>query len=239
MPDAELTLAYPGVRVRDDVYALHGHYLDMHMTVPRLESILGSFFARSMLGRSNGGPTSADEYERALGPLYALAYALAQGQGGKANRGHTSISRTIWERANRDTGRGGPAALLLSRVAIPAGVAVLNRAGLGPYSSELTGVELRRAGLRAMADVVRTLRIDADHVIFGHTHRPGPLADDDPDDCWLMPGGTRLWNTGSWYRERVLSGTNAPQSPYWPGGAIYVHDSGPPEVVNLLAGVTL
>ena len=239
LPGSELTLAYPGVWVRDDVYALHGHYLDLHMTVPRLESILGGLFARSMLGRSNGGPTSADEYERALGPLYALAYALAQGLGGKANKGHTSISRVIWERANQDGGRGGPARLLLSRVAIPAGVAALNRAGLGPFSPELTGVELRRSGLRAMADVVRRLGIEANHVLFGHTHRPGPLQRDDPDDCWLMPEGTRLWNTGSWYREQVLSGTDDPDSPYWPGTLTYVRDSGPPELVNLIRDIRL
>lgn len=29
-----VSLAYPGVWVRDDVYATHGHYLDRHLTIP-------------------------------------------------------------------------------------------------------------------------------------------------------------------------------------------------------------
>jgi hypothetical protein len=32
MPDCEVTLAYPGLRLRPDVYATHGHYLDCHNT---------------------------------------------------------------------------------------------------------------------------------------------------------------------------------------------------------------
>ena len=46
MPDVELTLAYPGLRLRPDVYATHGHYLDLHLTVPRLESIAASAMGR-------------------------------------------------------------------------------------------------------------------------------------------------------------------------------------------------
>src|SRR3954447_26622131 len=36
MPGCEVELAYPGVRLRPQTYATHGHYLDAHMTVPRL-----------------------------------------------------------------------------------------------------------------------------------------------------------------------------------------------------------
>src|SRR4051794_33695794 len=42
MPDVSLTVAYPGLRLREDVYATHGHYLDLHLTIPRLESIAAS-----------------------------------------------------------------------------------------------------------------------------------------------------------------------------------------------------
>ena len=41
MPDTEVVLAYPGMRLRPDVYATHGHYLDVHLTMPRLESVVG------------------------------------------------------------------------------------------------------------------------------------------------------------------------------------------------------
>ena len=30
-------LAYPGVWLRPDVYATHGHYVDLHITVPSFE----------------------------------------------------------------------------------------------------------------------------------------------------------------------------------------------------------
>ena len=46
MPDCEVTLSYPGLRLRPDVYATHGHYLDLHLTVPRLESIAASGMGR-------------------------------------------------------------------------------------------------------------------------------------------------------------------------------------------------
>ena len=161
LPDSEITLAYPGVRVRDDVYALHGHYLDMHMTVPRLEAILGMFFARSMLGRQNGGPTTPDEYERALGPLYALAYALAQGLGGKANRGHTSISRVIWERANRDDGRGGAAGAAALARGDPGGGRRAEPRRAGPVLARAHGrraAPLRPARARRRGDHARHRR---------------------------------------------------------------------------------
>ena len=68
---------------------------------------------------------------------------------------------------------------LLGRVTIPGAVAALNGLGLGPFRATLTGEELRRSGLLAMARVAEVLAPGAEHVIFGHTHRPGPLPDDD------------------------------------------------------------
>ena len=65
--------------------------------------------------------------------------------------------------------------MLVGGIAIPGGVAVLNRLGLGPFNPVLSGEELRRAGLLAMSRVAETLAPGAEHVIFGHTHRPGPL----------------------------------------------------------------
>jgi len=44
-------------------------------------------------------------------------------------------------------------------------------------------------GMRAMARVVKTLGIEADHVVFGHLHHPGE---------WTSDGGTRFINTGTW-----------------------------------------
>ena len=60
----------------------------------------------------------------------------------------------------------------------PLAVAALNRAGLGPLRAEISGTELRRAGLRAMGEVAARLGLGESYVVFGHTHRSGPLPRD-------------------------------------------------------------
>jgi hypothetical protein len=109
---------------------------------------------------------------------------------------------------------------------------------MGPFSADISGPELRRSGLRAMADVVRGLGVEADHVLFGHTHRAGPL-DGDERDLWELPGGPRLWNTGTWFYESVFLGADARESPYWPGTVVTLEDEGPPRIDNVLRGVDL
>ena len=241
LPGSEVVLAYPGLHLREDVYALHGHYLDLHMVVPRLEAVLGRVMAKRMLGRDVRFAGVSD-YERAVGPLYALSYNLAQGGGddggGRAAGRLSNLSRDVWARAHAN-GSSALGAFLIGRVAIPAGVAALNLAGLGPFSAELSGERLRTAGLEGLAEAIGNLGVDADHVIFGHTHRHGPLPGEEDEPGWRTPGGTRLWNTGSWFLESVLVGDRRSESAYWPGGVIYVHDSGPPEPVNVLREVDL
>jgi hypothetical protein len=83
-----------------------------------------------------------------------------------------------------------------------------------------------------MEEVVRNHGIEAAHVIFGHTHRSGPL-DGDVEGWWLR-GGTRLTNTGSWIYEPVFAPRQDGRNPYWPGHVAYVRDEGPPELVGLL-----
>jgi hypothetical protein len=86
-----------------------------------------------------------------------------------------------------------------------------------------------------MGEVVRRLGIDARHVIFGHTHRAGPL--DGDLEGWTLPGGARLHNTGSWLHEEVfLGGLRDPRNPYFPGGVTFVGDEGPPRTRNVLDG---
>jgi hypothetical protein len=113
-------------------------------------------------------------------------------------------------------------------VAFPVFVAVLDRIGLGPLRADVSGPELRRAALRAFAEVLDRLEVDAAHVLFGHTHRAGPLPGDDPAE-W-----GRLLNTGSWVYEPGYLGEHPSESPYRPGFAAIVGDAGPPELVNLL-----
>ena len=84
-----------------------------------------------------------------------------------------------------------------------------------------------------MGEVVRRLELDAEHVLFGHTHRAGPLPGDDPDE-WVAPGGARLHNAGTWIHERFLVGERRADSPYWAGGAIRVEEGRPPAQRRLL-----
>jgi hypothetical protein len=231
LPGAEVTLAYPGLRLRDDVYATHGHYLDAHLTMPRLEAIAAHTMVR-ITGR-NGRRRSAADYEAALSPLYAFYSGLAQGATASALRRGGSASRAVWGRMNDGDG-GRLARVLLGRVAIPGGVAALNGLGVGPFAADISAAELRRAGLRSMATVADNLGVEAAHVLYGHTHRAGPLPGDDLAE-WRSPRGTRLWNTGNWYREPALTGPpTSRRNPYEAGYLVRVRDEGDPKLENVL-----
>jgi hypothetical protein len=229
---AALDLAYPGIWLDDGVYATHGHYLDRHVTIPSFER-LGS----GALGRLVGAPAdraaTPDDYEVALAPMYALLDAVAArvADGRAASPGNASAR--AWRRLSGDGARpwrtralGG--AFLLS-------IAALNRAGFGPLKADLSGVELRRASLRAMGEVVAHLGIDARHVIFGHTHRSGPHPDDDLAE-WRLPGGGGLLNTGCWVYESMYLDRHW-GNPYWPGAGAVLDAGREPRFVRLLQGV--
>ena len=119
-------------------------------------------------------------------------------------------------------------------------VAALNRAGLGPLRADISPGELRRAGLRAMGEVAVRLGLDESYVVFGHTHRAGPLPRDRQIE-WqggrqsgVAAGSMRLVNAGCWiYDAAFLTGVPG-ESPYWPGSCVLVEDSGPPLLRRLL-----
>ena len=226
---ADVSLAYPGLWLRDDVYATHGHYLDVHLTVPRMECVFASAVGR-VAGIRPEDFATPDDYEAALSPIYALAQSLVQrrdGAPGHARRQPVAVDLRPLHR--RRASRDGRSAAWRS----PPRWRPSTRAGLGPFRSDISAVELRRAGLRAMGEVVRRLGIEAEHVIFGHTHRAGPL--DGDVEGWTLPGGTRLHNTGSWLHEYVFLGNHQdPSNPYFPGWVTYVRDEGPPEKKNVL-----
>jgi hypothetical protein len=235
MPDSELTIAYPGVWLRDDVFATHGHYLDAHLTVPRVECLVAAGVERFGTRVGPAGPTSASDYEAIVAPIYALSHALAQNARAHPATRRNNLSRHVWSMATG--GNGGTAArlrsALIGRAAIPAAIAAINAAGLGPFKPDISAEELRRAGLAAIGEVVRRLEIDADHVIFGHTHRAGPLPHDPAGD-WLLPGGAQLTNSGSWIDEDVFLDGNGAANPYWPGRVVWLDESGPPRLTAAL-----
>jgi hypothetical protein len=117
--------------------------------------------------------------------------------------------------------------------ALPIGVGVLNRLGIGPVKADLSPAQLRRSGVRATVEAAYRLRVGAAHVIAGHTHRAGPFSFDDEEE-WTLEGGGRLTNSGCWVYEDIFVRDGA-ASPYWPGCLVEVGDDGPPRLVRVLA----
>lgn len=235
MPDCEVFLAYPGLRLRDDVYATHGHYLDLHMAVPTLETIAVSAFAR-IEGHDADELSTPDEYEAVLAPIYSLVYSAVQGRREAVRPLASGASVRMWGHMHpeSDDRVARLRALALRRGLIPAVTSLLNAAGLGPFQTEISGPALRQAGIRAMARVVDQLRIDARWVIYGHTHRAGPLPG---EGDWLTATGARLVNCGAWTWAPQLASGSEGQGPYWPGGMVIVDEDGPPRLVRVLENV--
>lgn len=227
---ARVTLAYPGIWLRDDVYAIHGHYLDRHTTVPTFERLSAGVMGR-VVGPLPERDARPDDYERALAPIYAWSYTLAQ-HADEGATGTQGVSVRVWRTLAGDGHR--PLRRRALAALFPLGVAAINRAGIGPVRADISGAALGRAGVRAMGEAVDRLGITAAHVIFGHTHRAGPRPTDNPAD-WTSASGTRLHNTGCWVYERHFLGATPYESPYWPGIAIRVDDDGsPPQHLRLL-----
>jgi hypothetical protein len=229
---ATLDVAYPGVWLAGGVYATHGHYVDRHSTVPSFERLSAGALGR-VLGDRAEDISAPDDYEVVLAPIYALLDAVAARTPDGRGPSHAHASTRAWRALAGDGDR--PLRRKLLAGAFPLGVGALNRAGIGPFRADVSGPELRRAGLRAMREVLARLGVHAEHVIFGHTHRGGPLPADDPAD-WALPGGGRLWNTGSWVFERAWTSAG-PGGPYWPGGVVELDDDGPPRRAGLLDGL--
>lgn len=226
-------VAYPGVHLRDDVYATHGHYLDPHGTVPTFERLAAGVMSR-IAGPVPGPHATTEDYERILAPLYAWIHASAQrattdGLGAGAGR-----AGKAYELLQGDGHR--PVRQRLLTAIFPLGIRGINLLGVGPVSSDLSGDALRRNALEAMTAVLERLNVTAEHVIFGHSHRAGPLPADDVAE-WRTPGGTLLHNSGSWVHEPAFTNAAGAASPYFPGSAIVVGDDGPPELLRLLTAV--
>jgi predicted phosphodiesterase len=228
---AAVRAAYPGAWLREDVYATHGHYSDRHNTVPILER-LGAAVMTQIVPEPAGGPSSAEDYEATLGPMYAFVDAVAARRRPRFySDGRDTVQVKAWRQLTsqerRSTGR------IALKAAFPVAVAALNRAGLGPLRADVSGTALRQGGLRGFAEVVERLKIPAAYVIFGHTHRAGPLPND-PSSEWRAPVGAKLHNAGSWLLERSFLGARPEQSPYRPGFGVVVREEGDPELMGLL-----
>jgi hypothetical protein len=226
---ARVRFDYPGVWLREDVYAQHGHYLDRHTTTPAFERVAAGLMAR-FLNLPFSEMAEANDYERLLAPIYAWMFA---------------ISQTSKREIDASDGGGSARALKLIResrgakgLAVQAGLrsllGSLNLARLGPFSPDLSPAMLRRSSLVAYGKVLETLNLRPHYALFGHSHRAGPLAGDDRSE-WVVGGGIELFNTGCWVHESPDFMSEEPaDNPYRPGFAVELDDTGPPRLVNLL-----
>ncbi len=259
---ARVQFAYPGLWLRPDVYAMHGHYLDCHLTVPTIERLSVGVMSR-LMGRPASTFERVGDYEAVTAPMYAWRHAVARDAiAGDALNGMGTVH--AWRalsgsdgagRNARNGARAGPRARLAAIGAslrtralvrgFPLAVAALNRAGLGPLNAEVSSGELRGAGLRAMREVAARLGLGDAYVVFGHTHRAGPLPGDDASE-WIGAhratagatrsgsSGARLVNVGCWTYDSIFLTRKSGESPYWPGTCALIGDTGPPELRRLL-----
>jgi hypothetical protein len=227
---AKLEIAYPGVWLRPDVYATHGHYMDCHMSLPRLECIAAAATMRAF--GPPPSPAGPADYERVLRPIYGLSYAMAQT---RLARRAARPSERAWQRISSTNGNGSRVRRAALRAAIgggiPAGIWGLNRLLRAGFDADLSPGAISRSGVSASTELASRLQLGAAHMITGHTHRGGPWED---ESGWPLPGGGRLHNTGSWVFADAFHHAGSPPGPYWPGTATWLDEEGPPRRVRLL-----
>ncbi len=176
---ASLSAAYPGLWLRPDVYATHGHYLDCHLSIPTMER-LGIGMTARVQSRPTDAFATVGDYEAVTAPVFAWIDAVArQAPTGSTLNGQSTVR--VWRALAGERGETAIGFDLRARAlagAFPFAIAALNRAGIGSFQADISTAELRRAGLRAMGEVAARLGLGDAHVIFGHTHRAGSLPGD-------------------------------------------------------------
>lgn len=218
---ARLEIAYPGIWLREDVYATHGHYMDAHLDLPRAECLAAATMIRL------AGPlphrTAPADYERVLRPIYGFAYGLAQ---------MMQVKRRSDERAwkvlsGQATGLGARAA----RAGFPVAIRGLNALLRAEFQADVSTPAIFRSGVEAAVELAVRLGVDDVQVITGHTHRAGPATDEAE---WPLPRGGRLYNTGSWVFASAFHQPGTPPNSYWPGTVTWLDEDGPPRQIDLL-----
>jgi len=226
---ASFSLAYPGLYAREDVWVTHGHYLDCHMRIPTIECLSAAATMR-MVG-AIPDPAIPEDYERAIGPIYGFSWGFAQARGPDRIGRQARPTAAAWRRLSDN--RSPIRSRLLGTVAFPLAAHGLGRALGRRFDTDISVENISRAGLEAIREALGRLGVDSEYVVYGHTHRPGPLPADNPGD-WRLPNGTRIYGTGCWTYTPGLCGPNARQSKFWPGVVTWVGDEGPPVRQELL-----
>jgi 3',5'-cyclic AMP phosphodiesterase CpdA len=228
---AQLRIAYPGLWLREDVYAIHGHYMDAHLPVPRAECLAIATLVR--LSQPVPDEARVADYERVVRPLYGFAYGVAQARR-TPSRPRRNPSEAAWRVLTANDGvlgRGRRLRRSALRNGFPVGLWAVNRLLRSEFEADISSAGIFQGGLTAATELARRLRLEGVHLITGHTHRGGPT---DEEAEWPLAGGGRLHNTGSWVFSPAFQIPDDPHNPYWPGTVTWVEDSGPPRRAQLL-----
>jgi predicted phosphodiesterase len=145
MGATDLVLAYPGLWLRSDVYATHGHYLDCHNDVRTFECLARALVERLTRAPRNGYRTP-DDYEAVLAPVYKAIYRIAQSRRLRSAARLGKAGVRWWERLNGYRGPGrrpgvGAMAQVVDRLGIDAEYVLfghLHRAGSWPTEGGTT-----------------------------------------------------------------------------------------------------
>lgn len=228
---ARLRIAYPGIWLRDDVYATHGHYMDAHLTLPRPECL-----AVATLIRIRGPlprPAAPSDYERVLRPIYGFSFGIAQARASipDPSRPPGEAAWRVLTGRRRSAGPGRRLRAASARAAFPAGVWAVNRLLRAEFDTDISPEAIFAAGVEAAREMAARLQLDGTHVITGHTHRAGP---DEDEAAWPLPGGGNLHNTGSWVFASAFHRPGVPPNAYWPGTVTWLENDSPPRRVRLL-----
>jgi UDP-2,3-diacylglucosamine pyrophosphatase LpxH len=150
MAGARVRLVYPGVWLRPDVYATHGHYLDCHSAARTFECRARAVTER-LLRVPRDGYRSPDDYEAVLAPIYQLIDWSVRMRGVRTAAHAAKALIRRWEQPRADrSARVRPGVAAMSQVARNLGVEArhvvfghLHRSGR--WDTE-AGIELVNAG---------------------------------------------------------------------------------------------
>jgi hypothetical protein len=256
-PGVEADFAYSYVLLdaaSGPVLAMHGHYLDLHLASPaeRLLALVEQAVAAYRMEALRPG---FDLYEAALRPQNELLYWIGQSPAG------AQVQSELWRRLRGDK-RHVPRGLLArvrriaARRALRAAEALAGAAARQltqrVLKGDVTNVSPARdtnvdEAIGAFMDSMYALQEDLfdvegwttppAYVVFGHTHRPGPLPGTDDPDHWRAPWGGRevqVLNTGSWLYDVERALTEEYHQTRWPGTLVLIPDGQEPRVVSVL-----
>src|SRR3954452_5191707 len=148
---ASLRIAYPGLWLREDVYATHGHYMDAHLNLPRAECLAVATLAR--LSRPIPANASAADYERLLRPLYGFFFGVAQAQRRTGPvRTRAAAAEAAWEvlaGERNGAGRGRRLGIAAARAGFPLGVRAVNRLLRSDFDADVSAQAIFAGGVAA------------------------------------------------------------------------------------------